>query len=207
MTHPEETNDTLPQIVEGERKMSNLIRKYPEYFASETRSGPSMNIEVEANANLDGVLGCVFHPNVRMPISFRGGSVEATASILPANESPRLLGAHDDIRQDIEEAERCHFNQPYKAAGTMCRRANQLAFEHLLAARLDPTKPYTLGILIGEARTGGDLEEKYLFLAGRVNEYGNDATHHRVELDERDVGAIIYDSVQVLNEIYKKKPA
>jgi hypothetical protein len=64
-----------------------------------------------------------------------------------------------------------------------------------------------LGILISEARTGGDLEEKTLFLAGRVNEYGNDATHHRVELDERDVGAIIYDSVQVLNEIYKKKPA
>ena len=206
----ERENDKLPLEQEGEVPMAELQTQCPKCLKE--NNGNDIRVQVSPNARMRGLITCRLHGDTKLPIAFdRGNAIELSQS-LPSYESSRLLGVPADIVQDIEEAQECHFNQTYKAATVMCRRALQLSYEHLLQAELKSEKWIgklpTLGVLIGIARgsISNKPSERALVLTDTVNELGNDGAHHRVTINPSDVVSAIHDTVVVLNEIYSKKP-
>jgi hypothetical protein len=78
----------------------------------------------------EGIITCLIDRH-RRPIKIIDNIISETAPEMPITESTRLSGVPADIVQDVKEAETCYFNQTYKASVVVCRRALQLAFEHL----------------------------------------------------------------------------
>ena len=190
--------------------MPQFNRQCPKCAKPESgHEGTVLTFELTPNIDLRGIATCRFHPDTKIPVLFIGGFLDSTAPTLPVDESPRLAGVPEGITQDAKESEECHFNGTYKASAVMCRRALQLAYEHLLQDKLDTDKQYTLGGLLKEARgqATSPIAGSFLYQTERVNVVGNHGAHRADTIDPRDVGAAIHDSVSVLNEIYRLKPA
>ena len=205
----EKPGATLPPTEGEEEIMPPFSRQCPECAKpGSNHEGNVLIFELSSNIDLHGIATCRFHPQTKIPILFIGGYVDSTAPTLPVNESPRLVGAPEGIKQDIKEAEECHFNSTYKASAIMCRRALQLAYEHLMQEILDADKQYTLGALLKVARGQAPLPiaESFLYQTDAVKALGDEGAHRVATVDPSDVRAAIHDSVVVLNEIYQLKP-
>ena len=133
--------------------MAQLDRRCPECAKQDSgRAGAHFTLQVTGEVNLRGVITCLYHHKVRIPVAFENSWPDSTAPTMPVAESERLdRRIPQDVRQDIEEAEECHFNRTYKAASVMCRRALQLAYEVLLQKHISG-KQHTLGSLIPIAK-------------------------------------------------------
>ncbi len=149
---------------------------------------------------LKGIVTCTVHGH-RRPIKLVNDSIDETAPNMPIEESRKLRDVPKGIVEDVQEAERAHFAQCYKAVAVMCRRAIQLALE-------DKTKSTgkTLGPLLDEARqrTPLLLKAEGDSLAERVHHLGDAGAHKTVTLDPKGVEVAIFDTVVVLNELYAK---
>ena len=192
------------QEVEGE-VMARFERQCPVCSRpGSNHEGNTLIFEVSPTMDLHGIATCRFHPESQIPVAFRGGYLDSTAPTLPVNESPRLE-APDGLRQDVREAEQCHFYGLNKASALMCRRALQLGYEYLLGYQGDSGK--TLGPLLKQAKDEDAIELEYFPYSERVKGLGDDGAHQRSEIDGRDVANAIYLTVLVLNRIFEKKPA
>jgi len=152
---------------------------------------------------LEGVITCKRDGHKR-PIKLIDNMIDETQQDLPATESRKLTDVIQEnapgLVEDIEEAERAYFSLCFKASVVMCRRALQLALE----AKTSITGQ-TLGPLLNAVEKMGMVDAREMQLARRVLDYGNHAAHQTGALDPEQVRVIIFDTVQVLNHVYKAK--
>lgn len=202
----------IPPEHEGEEYMppTTMCRECERVSNMDTGSfpGPSPIIELSLRRNgnqrgveLRGVITCL-HDRHRWPVTIRDDIMIETGLTLPAAHSRRLSRVPEELLQDVEEAELAHFNQCYKASVVMCRRALQLALEkklNLTENRL------TLGPLLEKVRKDAPtlLDSSHMTFAERVKEYGDSGAHRARHLTPETVGVIIYDTVEVLNYLYR----
>ena len=104
----------------------------------------------------------------------------------------------DDIKEDIQEAERANYGQCHKACVTMCRRALQLS----LIDKGIEDKP--LGQMLEEAKGIKKLltDETY-GLAKSIKHFGDIGAHRKETIDPEVARLVIYATVRMLNEIFK----
>ena len=102
--------------------------------------------------------------------------------------------------QDIEEAERAHFAQVYKASAVMCRRAIQLG----LAAPPHNITDGPFSKMLAEARTKTPppLLHRGFVLAEVVKDYGDAGAHRTEDISALDARTAIFSAAKVLNELF-----
>ena len=109
MTQKQQTNEhgaTLPQTEGEEVAMAQFSRECPECAKpNNAHKGTVLTFELTPNIDLRGIAICRFHPDTRIPVSFIGGFLDSTSPTLPVDESSRLVGVPEGIKQDIHEAE------------------------------------------------------------------------------------------------------
>ena len=185
--------------------MPNIV-VCPGCEAAETTGGPRNQAEITLNQQggggieLRGILRCLYeHCRHEWPVTLVANRIREIGLALPSHESNKLNdNIPEGIRHDIEEAERAHFAQCYKASVVMCRRAIQLALE-----RITNETRLTLGPLLAQVRTPGPspFTSQTDALVDRIKDYGDTGAHQPGVLDPMAVAVIIFDTVQALNEL------
>jgi len=118
--------------------------------------------------------------------------------MMPISESTNLLpGVPLGIQQDVQEAERCHFAQCYKASVVMCRRALQLG---LIEKGISDTR---LKTMIQNASDKGILTGRNVALAESIKDFGDGGAHRPENITAQDANLTIYACVGLLNEMFK----
>jgi len=145
---------------------------------------------------LAGIVTCL-EDGHQWPIKIRNDVVVETKEMMPVHESDSLIAeVPEGLIQDVEEAERAHFGQCYKASVVMCRRALQLA----LVEKGISDKPFS--IMLREAEQCGILTGRNVGLAETIKDLGDAGAHRREEITAQDANLMIYASVRLLNEMF-----
>ena len=183
-----------------------------------TKHGENNRADIElaqvggSGIHLSGILRCLCDEEVckghEWPISMQRGEIWSTAEELPVALAKRLrANVPDGLVEDIEEAQRSHVAQNYKASVVMCRRAAQLGLEYVLELS---NERLTLGPLLERERLSnggqGTLSIGTYHLAVRIKQTGDQGAHRIEELNPATVGVMIHDTVDVLNELYESMP-
>lgn len=209
----QENDRLLPPVQEEEKEMPQLRCAGCQTTRNESRGNtPTPIIDFQCTRNyrghpsgegqiVEGIITCDYD-GYQTPFKIVGNVLEPT---LPYLTDSRLLTDNvlKGLKQDIEEAERCHFIQSYKSSATMCRRALQLGLEERNVTVPGSSKP-TLGLLLREAKKISPplLKTETFLLADGIKDIGDAGAHQRVEIEPRAVATLIYVSVQVLNELF-----
>jgi len=129
----------------------------------------------------------------------RNGHIRKLDTALPILQSDKLASdVSPDIREDVKEAERCHYHQCYKACVTMCRRALQLS----LIDKGIEDKP--LGKMLEDAHKVKKLLTDDTYTQAKSIKHFGDIGAHRQEAIEPEVARlVIYTTVLMLNESSK----
>lgn len=126
------------------------------------------------------------------------GFIQKVDTDLPGAQSDQLNAlVTADIKEDIKEAERAHYNQCDKACVTMCRRALQLGL--IDKGIIDAS----LSTMLEDAHKKQLLMQKTYDLATTIKGYGDIGAHRRDELNTEEVNMVIYATVKMLNELFK----
>ena len=145
--------------------------------------------------SIRGILKCGECGHER-PLLMDGESITEISAELPGQQSNNLNSKiAQDIKEDVEEAERALFNQCYKASVTMCRRALQLS---LIDKGIEDKR---LTDMINEAKTKGMFTNETLAIANFVKGFGDMGAHRRELITPDDVKMTIYTTVKILNEL------
>jgi len=154
------------------------------------------HVDCDAETKIWGILQCLGCGH-ELPITLNKGCIEKVDVSLPGIQSDRLTpSVPDDIKEDIEEAERANYAQCYKAAATMCRRAVQLG----LIDKEIPDAP--LGAMLKTALKQELLSQDLYNLATSIKGFGDIGAHRREHLDPEEVNMVIYATVRMLNELF-----
>ena len=127
--------------------------------------------------------------------------IQSTEQMMPVIASADLsqnvpLG----IKQDIQEAERAHFAQVYKASAVMCRRAIQLGLTeppHNIA-----DGPFNRMLGEAQSKTPPLMTPRGFLLAEGVKDYGDAGAHKIEKISAFDASSVILSAVKVLNELF-----
>lgn len=185
-------SDIIALKKEGEQDMANLV--CPICFGSKRTS--VFNVDCTPDAELKGIIRCLMCQH-ELPITIRNGFITKTDVALPGAQSEQLhQSVPPDIKEDVKEAERAHYNQCEKACVTMCRRALQLG----LIDRGVTDKP--LSVMLNEALDKHFIDQKSYYLATSIKGYGDIGAHRRDELNPQEVNMVIYATVKMLNELF-----
>ncbi len=152
---------------------------------------------------IKGIVGCE-NDGHGWPLTIRstqdGGIIRETATALPINESSKLNLATTPLGliQDVEEAERSHFANCYKASVVLCRRALQLALEDKGCVGR------TLGPLLADARAKAKplLSVRADAMAEGIKDYGDTGAHRKDDIDGDAARQVIFVTAMVLRELY-----
>ena len=162
-------------------------------------TGKGIPQKIHDGIELRGMLHCL-RDGHRWPITMLGDEFLETSRTMPITESVKLYSrVRDNIREDVEEAEACHYAESWKASVMMCRRAIQIGLEDLIGVH-----GQTLGPLLILARhlPRPLLTHKADQLADRIHNLGDEAAHGKITYDPKTVEVVIHDTVMVLNELY-----
>ena len=160
--------------------------------------GALKDAELASEVRLEGILTCLDDGH-RRPIKVENNAIDETAPSMPVAESAQLhKSVPAGLVQDLEEAERAHFAQCYKASVVMCRRAMQLALENRGASGR------TLGPLLEDARkkTPPLLSVRADSLAEGIKDYGDGGAHRTEFISPPDAAMMIHVTVVAINELY-----
>lgn len=121
---------------------------------------------------------------------------------LAGEQSTKLTSkVPNDIKEDIQEAERAHDALCYKACVAMCRRALQLS----LIEKGIEDKP--LSKMLKDALDTSQewhLTQDTYTLATTIKTYADIALHRTEKIDSEKARLAIYTAVQMLNELFKQ---
>ena len=152
-------------------------------------------VQCDKEARLRGIVQCL-KCNHELPITITNNYIQEIAMSLPGTQSDKLnQSVEADIKEDIEEAERCNYHQCYKACVTMCRRALQLG----LIDKGIADAP--LSLMLQEALKDKLIEQKTYDLATSIKGYGDIGAHRREHLEPKEVELVIYATVKMLSEL------
>ena len=179
---------------EGEQEMTELLCP----ICRETHSDAQFVVRCTGQSKLWGIIQCTrcLH---EMPFSMYHDHIQQLDIALPGVQSDQLNSlVMPDIKEDLQEAERCNYHQCYKACVTMCRRALQLS----LIDKGIEDKP--LGKMLEEAKNIPNLltDETY-GLATSIKHFGDIGAHRKEPIEPEVARLVIYATVQMLNEIFK----
>jgi hypothetical protein len=153
------------------------------------------------NLEFRGVITCSGDGH-QWPMAIKTGNiVQSTEQMMPILESASLSqNVPAGIVQDIQEAERAHFAQLYKASVVMCRRAIQLG----LGAPPHSITDGAFSRMLTDARERASppLSARGLVLAEGVKDYGDAGAHREEEISAEDARTAIFSAVKVLNELF-----
>ena len=155
-------------------------------------------LKCERNAKMQGIIQCLAC-NHEFPITIVNDCIQKLDVALPGQQSDQLNPSiTSDIKEDIQEAERAHYIQCYKACVTMCRRALQLS----LIDKGVEDKP--LGKMLEEAKNVMDLlTDETHSLAKSIKHFGDIGAHRKEAIEPEVARLVIYATVRMLNEIFK----
>jgi hypothetical protein len=154
-------------------------------------------IDTHGDFEMKGVIKCL-RCGLERPFALAHEYFRELSIPLPGEQSSRLHSSvPSDIKEDIQEAEKAHYAQCYKATVTMCRRAVQLALidNHI--------KDGPLGRMLRIAKNKGLLNKDTHSLATSIKHYGDIGAHRRELLELQEVPMVIYMAVKMLNELFK----
>jgi len=155
-----------------------------------------ITIECIPEAEIIGIFKCLACGH-ELPITVRNGFITELHPELPGTQSDKLNSSVSaDIKKDVKEAERAHYNQCDKACVTMCRRALQLG----LMDRGISDAP--LSKMIDSAVSEKYIEQSTQSLATSIKGYGDIGAHRREQLESQEVKMVIYATVRMLNELF-----
>ena len=161
------------------------------------RSPGLLQLEVAGGFGIKGILsclGCGHDRSIAMEVSPHGTYLQEVACLVGEQSKELASSVPKDIKDDIQEAERAHFAQCFKACVTMCRRALQLA----LIDKGIKDKP--LSKMIADAK---DLfNEKTLTMAISIKGFGDIGAHRKEKIEPEDARIAIYMTVKMLNELF-----
>ena len=151
---------------------------------------------------LQGVLTCTRPEcNTSWPIKLVDNVVVVVSESMPTHGSRDLSKAvKDGLREDVEEAERAHFSQCYKAAVVICRRAIQLGLEEKGA------EGWTLGPVLEDALEKKLIGEQTFTLGSGIKDFGDGGAHRREDIHPGDAAMVIRVTTVVLNELFPGPP-
>jgi hypothetical protein len=189
-------NDIIPPVIERGIKMAQIEIKCPNincgciitmHYNLQTYHSKPFSIK--------GILKCGECGHER-PLIMDGESIAEISAELPGHQSDNLNPKiAQDIKEDIEEAERALFNQCYKASVTMCRRALQLS---LIDKGIEDKR---LSDMLNEAKIKEMFTDTTFALANFVKGFGDIGAHRRELVTLDDVKVTIYTTVKMLNEL------
>ena len=156
----------------------------------------SIILNCERHAQLTGIVRCLVC-NHEFPITLQNGAIIKLDLALPGTQSDKLNSSvPSDLKEDIQEAERAHYGQCFKACVAMCRRALQLA---LIEKGIGDTR---LTPMLKEALTKKLLNDDTYTLSTTIKGYGDIGVHRKDKLDSEEVKMVIYSAVRMLNELF-----
>lgn len=173
--------------------------RYPEQTYREDRVVVTCYRGADAGAShqmvdLEGVIVCKYDEH-RRPIRLVGNIIDSTHPSIPVEESANLHAKVPfGIKQDVQESERCHLAQCYKASTIMCRRAVQLA----LVDKGVSDGP--MGKMLTDARLM--FSSTTYALAEGIKDYGGSGAHGTEVITPHEAATVIFVTVKVLNELY-----
>ena len=209
-------NDTLPENQEGEgiESMAAVVQCPGCVKFNETKGSSEFYRDTQIAVRcyrperqqhgatyglvLEGIVECTLDGH-RRPIKLIDDLVDQTAPQLPVNESRRLHGnVPVALKDDVREAERCHFSQAYRASMVMCRRALQLC---LIDKGINDGP---LSRMLGDAQTNKILGNRAYLAALGIKDYGDGGAHRQETFTPEQVATVVHGIVEVLNEIYPR---
>jgi len=148
--------------------------------------------------DFEGVLTCKrAECGTSWPVKIVDNVIEYVAPEMPTHGSRDLgAGALEGLRQDLQEADRAHFAQCYKAAVVVCRRAIQLALEDKGA------EGRTLGPVLVDAREKDLLTDRTDALVEGIKDFGDGGAHRAEDIHVDDAAMVIRVTTVVLNELF-----
>lgn len=215
LTTEEKKDVTLPEDYTGEIEMPTLqcpmcvrhndLRQTDSRYRTRTDyRDPIMTIALSRGERpvltsylrLDGIVTCL-NDNHRRPVTVINNTIDTTAPDMPISDSKGLIAVPDGVQQDVEEAERAHFSQCFKAAVVMCRRAMQLGL-------VDKGIPdASLTSMLEQAKKQGILKDDRAYaLALGIKDYGDGGAHREDDFTDSEVRAVVFAAVKLLNDIY-----
>jgi len=162
-----------------------------------TKRTVPITIDCHTSAQMDGIVKCLMC-NHEIPITIKDGRILKLDTTLPSRQSNGLHSSvPPDIKEDVQEAERAHYSQCYKASTTMCRRALQLSL-------IDKgVTDKALSSMLQEAKNSGLLTIDTYNLATSIKGYGDIGAHRKDIISPKEVELVIYCAVRILNELFK----
>lgn len=158
----------------------------------------TMFIECANDVELRGIVRCLIC-NYELPITMRNGMPIKIDDALPGTQSDQLNSSVPiDVKEDLKEAERAHYNLCDKACVTMCRRALQLGLIDI------GIEDKSLSSMLKEAYDKNKIEANTYQLATSIKGYGDIGAHRRDKLNSQEVSMVIYATVKMLNELFGK---
>jgi hypothetical protein len=177
---------------EEEQEMPEVI--CPSCYPNRTTE--SIQVRCTGDTLMRGIITCLSCGR-ELPFEMYKGYITKLDKELPAAQSDRLeTSAPNDIRDDVQESERCNYYHCYKACVTMCRRALQLG----LIDKGIPDGP--LGGMLKQAKVNRLLSQEIYDLATSIKGYGDIGAHRREILEPEEVNMVIYATVRMLNELF-----
>ena len=176
----------------GEQEMTEILCPN----CPETVPPTSFGIHCTGKSKLWGIIQCTkcLH---EMPFSMYHDRLQRLDIALPGVQSDKLNSlVTPDIKEDVQEAERCNYHQCYKACVTMCRRALQLG---LIDKGISDGR---LSLMLEGALKQKLIEQKTYDLATSIKGYGDIGAHRREHLEPKEVELVIYATVRMLNELF-----
>ncbi len=160
------------------------------------RSRAYIDVQCNGSAELKGIINCL-ECGHEFPIILQNGVIKKLDTALPGIQSDKLNSSvPSDLKEDIQEAERAHYGQCFKACVAMCRRALQLA---LIEKGIGDTR---LTPMLKEALTKKLLNDDTYTLSTTIKGYGDIGVHRKDKLDSEEVKMVIYSAVRMLNELF-----
>lgn len=162
--------------------------------------GEYIEVQCKNAAQIRGIITCL-NCSHEWPITIDNGHIKELDVAFPILQSDKLGSeVSPDIKEDVKEAERCHYHQCYKACVTMCRRALQLS---LIDNGIED-KP--LGKMLEDAHKDNKLLTDDTYTQAKSIKHFGDIGAHRKEIIEPEVARlVVFITVQMLNEIFKVK--
>jgi hypothetical protein len=155
-------------------------------------------VECDHSARITGIIQCIACGH-EFPITINNGHIQKLDTALPVSQSDKLdTTVSPDIKEDVKEAERCHYHQCYKACVTMCRRALQLS---LIDKGIEDKR---LGKMLEDAhKVKKLLTDDTYNLAKSIKHFGDIGAHREETIEPEAARLVIFATVQMLNEIFK----
>ena len=121
--------DELNEIESIERRRKYTMLPSPVIEITCGRESPTQTGGITGKVTLEGVITCLVDGH-RWPVKMVNRIVTNTSESMPGAGSADLnTTIPPGLVEDVEEAERCHFMQAYKATVVMCKRDQVLCLQ------------------------------------------------------------------------------